>query len=129
MARMQKEDSPSIAEADAASIDAFLERAWSEDGLADRTLEAYRRDLEALARWLAGRGRSLGDARREDISAYHGAQHAAVRSMARRRSGLPTPSPSSESRRPSMPIRRLPSCTRPRAGAEASRDLESGGET
>ena len=45
---------------------------WSEDGLAKRTLEAYRRDLEGLAKWLAGRGRNLRDARREDISAYHG---------------------------------------------------------
>ncbi|HEX8778807.1 MAG TPA: site-specific tyrosine recombinase XerD, partial [Rhodanobacter sp.] len=43
---------------------------------------------EALARWLAGRGRTLGDARREDISAYHGAQRAAVRSMARRQSAF-----------------------------------------
>ncbi|MFK2877263.1 site-specific tyrosine recombinase XerD [Rhodanobacter hydrolyticus] len=85
---MKKEDSPSIAEADAANIDAFIERVWSEDGLADRTLEAYRRDLEALARWLAGRGRSLHDARREDISAYHGMQPAAVRSMARRQSAF-----------------------------------------
>ena len=47
---------------------------WSEDGLADRTLEAYRRDLDALAAWLAGRGRNLRGARREDISAYHGRQ-------------------------------------------------------
>ena len=98
--RMKKEETPpsiadlaadpaaGLAAADAASIDAFLERVWSEDGLAEHTLEAYRRDLEALARWLAGRGRSLRDARREDISAYHGSQHAAVRSMARRQSAF-----------------------------------------
>ena len=98
--RMKKEETPpsiadlaadpaaGLAAADAASIDAFLERVWSEDGLAERTLEAYRRDLEALARWQAGRGRSLRDARREDISAYHGSQHAAVRSMARRQSAF-----------------------------------------
>ena len=87
--RMKKEEAPvSIAEADAASIEAFIERVWSEDGLADRTLEAYRRDLVALARWLAGRGRSLRDARREEISAYHGEQPAAVRSMARRQSAF-----------------------------------------
>lgn len=85
---MKNESSLSIAEADAASIEAFIERVWSEDGLADRTLEAYRRDLEALARWLAGRGRVLRDARREDISAYHGSQPAAVRSMARRQSAF-----------------------------------------
>ncbi|MEO6798539.1 MAG: site-specific tyrosine recombinase XerD [Rhodanobacter sp.] len=87
--RMEKGDSPaSIAEADQRSIAAFLERVWSEDGLAERTLEAYRRDLEALARWLATRGRELHSATREDISAYHGAQRAAIRSMARRQSAF-----------------------------------------
>ncbi len=34
-------------------IDAFLERAWSELGLAENTLSSYRRDLDAFARWLA----------------------------------------------------------------------------
>ena len=77
-----------VAEADRRSISEFLERVWSEDGLADRTLEAYRRDLEALAGWLAGRSRSLHTARREDISAYHGAQSGAVRSIARRQSAF-----------------------------------------
>ncbi|WP_426690078.1 site-specific tyrosine recombinase XerD [Rhodanobacter ginsengiterrae] len=86
---MEKEENPaSIAEADRQSIAAFVERVWSEDGLAERTLEAYRRDLEALARWLAGRARTLRNARREDISAYHGAQHVAVRSLARRQSAF-----------------------------------------
>lgn len=75
-------------EDDRASIARFIERVWSEDGLADRTLEAYRRDLEGLARWLATRGRSLLTARREDLSAYHGAQPVAVRSMARRQSSF-----------------------------------------
>ena len=85
--RMTKEENPpSIAEADRAGIAAFLERLWSEDGLADRTLEAYRRDLQALAAWLAGRGRQLRTARREDISAYHAACAGAIRSMARRQS-------------------------------------------
>ena len=87
--RMKKEESrTSIADADRLSISSFLERVWSEDGLADRTLEAYRRDLEALAGWLAGRGQSLHTARREDISAYHGAQAVAVRSIARRQSAF-----------------------------------------
>lgn len=81
-------NSPSISDADRASIEAFAERVWSEDGLADRTLEAYRQDLEGLARWLAGRGRDLRSARREDLSAYHGAQPVAVRSMARRQSAF-----------------------------------------
>lgn len=87
--RMRKEENPaSIAEADQRRIAAFLEQVWSEDGLADRTLEAYRRDLEALARWLGGRGRDLHSARREDLSAYHGAQSAAIRSIARRQSAF-----------------------------------------
>jgi integrase/recombinase XerD len=87
--RMKKEESlASIAEADRLGIAAFLERVWSEDGLAERTLEAYRRDLEALAAWLAGRGRDLRTARREDISAYHGAQAVAIRSLARRQSAF-----------------------------------------
>jgi len=78
----------SIAAADVQDIDAFIERVWSEDGLAQRTLEAYRRDLEALARWLGGRGRRLRTARREDLSAFHGSQPVAVRSMARRQSAF-----------------------------------------
>src|SRR5690348_4283361 len=87
--RMKKEESrASIADADQLSIAAFIERVWSEDGLADRTLDAYRRDLEALASWLAGRDRTLRTARREDISAYHGAQSGAVRSIARRQSAF-----------------------------------------
>ncbi|MEO9080345.1 MAG: site-specific tyrosine recombinase XerD [Rhodanobacter sp.] len=86
---MEKEETCcSIADADRRNIAAFLERVWSEDGLADRTLEAYRRDLEAFARWLASRGRDLATARREDVSAYHGSQKVAVRSMARRQSSF-----------------------------------------
>lgn len=92
--RMKKEENlASIAEADRRSIAAFLERVWSEDGLADRTLEAYRRDLEALAAWLATRQRTLHTARREDISGFHGrasgsAQPVAIRSIARRQSAF-----------------------------------------
>lgn len=73
---------------DARLIARFIERIWSEDGLAERTLEAYRRDLEGLGRWLATRGKSLATAGREDISAYHGSQPVAVRSMARRQSAF-----------------------------------------
>ena len=88
--RMPEKDSSarSIADADRQSIAAFIERVWSEDGLAPRTLEAYRRDLEALARWLAARGRMLRTARREDVSAFHGSAAGAVRSMARRQSAF-----------------------------------------
>ncbi len=77
-----------VAPDDQASIDAFIERIWSEDGLADRSLEAYRCDLQILAVWLRQRGRSLAGARREDLSAFHGSQPVAVRSMARRQSAF-----------------------------------------
>jgi len=87
IASMQQE-SPSIAEADRISIDGFIERVWSEDGLAERTLEAYRRDLEALARWLGAQGLNLRSARRQHLSAYHGSQPVAVRSLARRQSAF-----------------------------------------
>jgi len=84
---MQQEEA-SIAEADRRSIDAFIERVWSEDGLADRTLEAYRRDLEGLARWLSTQGQTLHSAQRQHLSAYHGSQPVAVRSLARRQSAF-----------------------------------------
>ena len=74
--------------ADARLIDRFIERVWSEDGLADRTLEAYRRDLVQLSRWLEPRGHTLATATREDLSAYHGSQPVSVRSMARRQSAF-----------------------------------------
>lgn len=35
------------------SIDTFLDAIWLEDGLAENTLAAYRRDLTAFAQWLA----------------------------------------------------------------------------
>jgi integrase/recombinase XerD len=84
----KQERSPSIAEADARSIAAFLDGVWAEDGLSARTLEAYRRDLQTLARWLATQGRTLAGARREDLSAFHGAAKVAVRSLARRQSAF-----------------------------------------
>lgn len=74
----------SIADVDRDGIDAFVERLWAEDGLAERTLDAYRRDLEGLARWLNGRSRHLAEAGRADLSAYLGAQRVSARSMARR---------------------------------------------
>jgi len=58
--------------ADQALIDAFLERAWSELGLADNTLASYRLDLEAFARWLAARSSSLASCGREELFRYLG---------------------------------------------------------
>ncbi|MFA7321305.1 MAG: site-specific tyrosine recombinase XerD [Dokdonella sp.] len=53
-------------------IDAFLERAWSELGLADNSLSGYRRDLDGFARWLAApaNASSLLACRREQLYAY-----------------------------------------------------------
>jgi integrase/recombinase XerD len=59
-----------VSAADRAAIDAFLERAWSEQGLAENTLASYRRDLEGLARWLGTRDESLDVCTRESLYRY-----------------------------------------------------------
>ncbi|CAN5702237.1 site-specific tyrosine recombinase XerD [soil metagenome] len=46
---------PALAAADADAIQAFLDAAWAEAGLARQTLDAYRRDLEGFARWVSQR--------------------------------------------------------------------------
>jgi len=57
---------------DAELIALFLERAWSELGLADNTLANYRFDLEGFARWLGARATSLADCGRTDLQLYLG---------------------------------------------------------
>lgn len=61
---------------DSAAIDAFIERIWSEQGLADNTLECYRRDLEGFAHWLATRRENLDRASRESVNRYLAARSA-----------------------------------------------------
>lgn len=52
-------------------IDAFCDALWLEDGLAQNTLAAYRRDLTLFAAWLASRdGPGLIDATHADLLAY-----------------------------------------------------------
>ncbi len=58
------------ADTDTATIDAFLDTLWMERGLSANTLSAYGTDLRGLAGWLAGRSRTLHDARRQDLQAY-----------------------------------------------------------
>jgi integrase/recombinase XerD len=53
-------------------VEFFLERAWSELGLADNTLASYRLDLEAFARWLAQHASSLARCGREELFRYLG---------------------------------------------------------
>ena len=55
---------------DVREIERFLDAMWTERGLADNTLAAYRADLLALARWLRESPRQLIDTRREDLMAF-----------------------------------------------------------
>jgi integrase/recombinase XerD len=48
--------------ADAASISAFLDAIWLEDGLSPNSRAAYGTDLRTLSRWLSGRGLALASA-------------------------------------------------------------------
>jgi integrase/recombinase XerD len=65
----------------AASIAAFCDAIWLEDGLAKNSLAAYRRDLQGLAAWLAraGGGVALEAAAESDLLAYIAARHANAR--------------------------------------------------
>jgi len=65
-----------VAPADAALIAFFLERAWSELGLADNTLESYRLDLQGFSRWLAPNGHSLASCDREWLQRHLGERSA-----------------------------------------------------
>jgi integrase/recombinase XerD len=76
----------SDARPDAALIQRFADALWLEDGLASLTLAAYRRDLQALADWMAPRGHGLLAAGESDLRAYALARHAGSRaSTANRR--------------------------------------------
>lgn len=59
-------------------IDAFCDALWLEDGLAQNTLAAYRRDLSQFAAWLARQhGRGLLEARHVDLLEYLAHRYAA----------------------------------------------------
>ena len=58
-------------------VDGFCENLWLEDGLAQNTLDAYRRDLGLFAVWLeAQRGKNLLAVDASDLNAYFAARHA-----------------------------------------------------
>jgi integrase/recombinase XerD len=67
-----KSEASGIAAEDRDLIEMFLERVWSELGLADNTLASYRLDLEAFARWLAVHATSLARCGREELFRYLG---------------------------------------------------------
>ncbi len=56
--------------ADKALIERFHDVLWLEQGLSGNTLDAYRSDLEGLARWLAPRGVPIARAARADLFGY-----------------------------------------------------------
>jgi len=64
---------------DGSQIDAFADALWLEEGLARNTLDAYRRDLIALVRWLAPQGKGLLQAQEADLQAYFAYRHAQTR--------------------------------------------------
>jgi len=51
-------------------IERFCDAIWLQEGLSVNTLDAYRRDLEGLSRWLAPRGTTLISASRGDLLEY-----------------------------------------------------------
>ena len=75
---------------DVSLIDQFCDALWLEDGLAKNSLQAYRRDLTALASWLAARASDLCAATEADLHAYMAARHAGSKATTanRRRSVL-----------------------------------------
>ena len=82
---------PPVPEADSRLIDAFLDAIWAENGLAQPTLDSYRRDLTGFARWRNGDGGGLAGADRAalfDYLAWRSQQGYSPRSTARLLSAL-----------------------------------------
>lgn len=70
---------PRVAESTEPLIDRFVDALWLEDGLARKTLEAYRSDLQAWASWQATRHSTLAAATPADLAAYFAERHASTR--------------------------------------------------
>ena len=68
-----------------ASIDAFIDALWLEDGLAKNTLAAYRRDLSIYADWTGTEERRLNDSSESDLSRYFSLKHASTRATSANR--------------------------------------------
>ncbi len=80
---------PALTDADAAVIGGFLDAIWAENGLAQQSLDSYRRDLELLARWRDGKGLATADrAALFDYLAWRAQQGYSPRSNARLLSAL-----------------------------------------
>jgi integrase/recombinase XerD len=74
------QDAPSTDE-----VDAFLDALWLEDGLSRNTLQAYGRDLRALALFARGLGRQLDSLAEPDLQAYFAQRHAQTRATSANR--------------------------------------------
>ncbi|BDU15497.1 site-specific tyrosine recombinase XerD [Lysobacter auxotrophicus] len=82
---------PPLPDEDAVLIGRFLDAIWAENGLAQPTLDSYRRDLELLARYRSGRAGALAGADRAalfDYLAWRSQQGYSPRSNARLLSAL-----------------------------------------
>jgi len=82
---------PPLPDEDAATIGRFLDAIWAENGLAQPTLDSYRRDLELLARYRSDRKGGLAGADRAalfDYLAWRSQQNYSPRSNARLLSAL-----------------------------------------
>jgi integrase/recombinase XerD len=73
-------------------LDAFCDALWLEDGLSQKSLESYRRDLTQFAAWLAKTGRRLPEADAGEVQQFLAdrtlRQGVAARSLARQLSAL-----------------------------------------
>src|SRR3546814_12691689 len=61
---------PPLPEADARAIEAFIDTIWAESGLAQQSLDSYRRDPAGSARWRNGAGGGLAGADRPALFEY-----------------------------------------------------------
>lgn len=61
---------PQLRDGDGNVIAAFIDAIWAENGLAQPSLDSYRRDLELLARWRDGRVGGLAGADRATLFDY-----------------------------------------------------------
>jgi integrase/recombinase XerD len=68
--RQRVRELPALRDADRDAIEGFLDALWAESGVARQTLDSYRRDLEALARWLDGRDGGLAKVGRAALFDY-----------------------------------------------------------
>ena len=71
-----------------ASIDAFIDAVWLEDGLSKNTLAAYRRDLSLYASWLAAKEqhcRDLDQSLETDLNRYFAVKHGTTKATSANR--------------------------------------------